>query len=232
MNNKEIAYQALRLLTKLLVSRDKQLKKSDDPALFSLYRTEYLEMREYVNSLAMENDCDVVAGEEAIYLIPHEKNFNLVYTKAELRQELKCAGNEEQYALSMVAILVLIATMYSGQSPASSRVREVIRPSFWESEITKTLTQLGETNPQMKALGEAWQAKPNAENNNEFKRTKEYLLKCVMSFLEKESLAIYREESDTLQVTERLTILVDRYLLNVNNLGRLASIMKGEYEDA
>ena len=84
----------------------------------------------------------------------------------------------------------------------------------------------------MKALGEAWQAKPNAENNNEFKRTKEYLLKCVMSFLEKESLAIYREESDTLQVTERLTILVDRYLLNVNNLGRLASIMKGEYEDA
>lgn len=232
MNEKEIAYQALRLLTKLLVSKDKQLKKSDDPSLFSLYKTESLEMRDYVNNLALENDCDVIAGEEAIYLIPHDRNFNLVYTKQELRQELKCGSNEEQYSLSMMAILVLISIMYNGQSPASAKVRDIIRPSLWEHEITKTLLQLGETNTQIKQLSDLWQAKPNAENNNEFKRTKEYLLKCVINFLEKEGLVIYHEESDTLEVSERFTILVDRYLLNVNNLGRLASILKGEYQDA
>jgi hypothetical protein len=232
MNTKEIAYQALRLMTKMLISRDKQLKKSEDPELFSLYKTESLEVREYVNDLAQENDCDVVAGQEAIYLIPHEKNFRLVYTKAELRQELKCGSNEEQYGLSMMAILVLITIMYNGQSPATSKVREIIRPALWENELTKTLNKLGETNEQIRKLSETWQAKPNVESPNDFKRTKEYLLKCVMNFLEKEGLTLYHEESDTLEVRERLTILVDRYLLNVNNLGRLAAILKGEYQDA
>lgn len=229
---KEAYSAASTIMMKLLMSRNKMLKKADEPELFNKYRNESAFVRDYVKDLSMVVNAQVEATDQAIYLIPAERNFNLLYTKAELMRELRCGDRQGAYELSMIAITVLITTAYKGASPQSAKVQQFIQPKVWQENIEQTLTELGKTNDEMEQLHQIWQAMVNDEEDmDRHNRTKDYLLRNVRDFLIRQGLISYDPDSQIITFEERMSVLVDHYLLNAGNIGRLASLLKGEYSN-
>lgn len=223
---------ASTIMIKLLMSKNKILRKSDEPELFNKYRNESAFVRDYVKDLSLVAGGQVEATDEAIYLIPNERNFDLLYTKAELARELRCGDREGAYELSMIAITVLITTAYKGASPQTSKVQPFIQPKVWQENIEKTLAELGKTNDDISRLENIWQAMPNDEEDmDRHNRTKDFLLRNVRDFLVREGLVSYDPDSQIITFEERLSVLVDHYLLNAGNIGRLSSLIKGEYSN-
>lgn len=223
---------ASTIMIKLLMSKNKVLRKSDEPELFNKYRNESAFVRDYVKDLSLVAGGQVEATDEAIYLIPNERNFGLLYTKAELARELRCGDRDGAYELSMIAITVLITTAYKGASPQTSKVQPFIQPKVWQENIEKTLAELGKTNEEVSRLESIWQAMPNDEEDmDRHNRTKDFLLRNVRDFLVREGLVSYDPDSQIITFEERMSVLVDHYLLNAGNIGRLSSLLKGEYSD-
>jgi hypothetical protein len=174
-----------------------------------------------------------------IYLIPHEDNNILGFSKAQLKAVLcKSNATDKDYYLSQFVILTLLVEFFDGQG-SSSKTREYIRVGELQNCISTRLKEgtenLGEEGEERENIAfsdmlEAYEALRSDERGSRARTTKEGFLHYILIFLQKQGLIEYVEQDEMIKTTKKLDNFMDWNLLNQNNYQRVMQVL-GVAED-
>ena len=181
-------------------------------------------------------NCDIARYEDVIYLIPNEDNFFLGFSKTELRQKICKSNNSDQdYYLSLFAILVLILNFYDGYG-TDCKIRDYIKFGELQNSIGDYLkkginrhpdeTQQNEFGLLFTSMSQAYESLRSDEKISRQKTTKEGFLYTIIKFLQDQNLIIFVERDEMIKTTQKFDNFMNWNLLDKNNYDRIIGIMK------
>jgi hypothetical protein len=207
-----------------------QLALEDDRAMYKEY-SENENIMNLVKLQAEECDCSIQRYSGVIYMIPHEENEFLGFSKAELKRELcRANANDKDYYLSQFVILVLLSQFY-GSSGKTSKSRSFMK--FGEllnavGEALKSASEKENLEDIEKRSGiaftnilERWDALKGSEKSTTSKTTKEGFATVVLNFLENQGLISFIKDDDMIFTKPKLDNFMDWDILNKNNYDRI-----------
>ena len=202
-----------------------------------LYR-EYMEseaVQTIVKTMADVSKCSVECYGTVLYLIPHEDNSFLGFTKTQLKKAL-CKSNptESDYYLAKFAILVLLLEFYDG-SGATSKCRDYIRFGELQNSISERLREGAATVEEevQKEHGIAYTRMLDAyetltsEEGSRKKTPKEGFLRNILVFLREQGLIEFIEQDGMIRTEPKLDHFMDYNILNQNNLNTVRELIAG-----
>ncbi|MBQ8971320.1 MAG: hypothetical protein IJ073_08460 [Lachnospiraceae bacterium] len=224
-NSQEIFYYLLKY---------HELREETEERLYRLY-VENEELQSLVKSQGEASDAKVERYGDAVYLIPNEDNYYLGFSKTQLKTLLCRSGaTDRDFYLSQFVILVLLVEFYDGQG-SSSKTRDFIRVGELQNRISERLSEgvdrMSKEDESREGIAfsdmqTAFEALKSDETGRKTKTTKEGFLHNILLFLQKQGLIDYVERDETILTTAKLDRFMDWNVLNENNYGRVAAILK------
>lgn len=215
-----------------------ELREEDENLLYKAY-TEEEPVQNLVKSQGKASLSSIERYGNVIYLIPHEDNNILGFSKAQLKAVLcKSNATDKDYYLSQFVILTLLVEFFDGQG-SSSKTREYIRVGELQNCISTRLKEgtenLGEEGEERENIAfsdmlEAYEALRSDERGSRARTTKEGFLHYILIFLQKQGLIEYVEQDEMIKTTKKLDNFMDWNLLNQNNYQRVMQVL-GVAED-
>ncbi|QOV20133.1 hypothetical protein INP51_04070 [Blautia liquoris] len=215
-----------------------ELREEDENLLYKAY-TEEEPVQNLVKSQGKAALSSIERYGNVIYLIPHEDNNILGFSKAQLKAVLcKSNATDKDYYLSQFVILTLLVEFFDGQG-SSSKTREYIRVGELQNCISTRLKEgtenLGEEGEERENIAfsdmlEAYEALRSDERGSRARTTKEGFLHYILIFLQKQGLIEYVEQDEMIKTTKKLDNFMDWNLLNQNNYQRVMQVL-GVAED-
>lgn len=215
-----------------------EIHEETENRLYKAY-SENEEIQNLVKSQGEAASSNIERYGDVIYLIPHEENHFLGFSKAQLKAALcKSGGTDRDYYLSQFVILTLLVDFYDGQG-SSSKSREFMRVGELQNSISTYLKEgAKDSNEEMEEenglafanMYEAYEALRSDERGSKAKTTKEGFLHHILKFLEKQRLIEYVEEDEMIQTTKKLDSFMDWNLLNQNHFMRVRRVLGLEKE--
>ncbi len=214
-----------------------EIHEETEDRLYQAY-TENEQIQNLVKSQGEMALCSIERYGDVIYLIPHEENYFLGYSKAQLKAALcKSGATDRDYFLSQFVILTLLTEFYDGQG-RSSKARDFLRVGEVQNSVSAYLKAGAESSEQdqeqqglsFAAMHEAYEALRSDEKGSKAKTTKEGFLHHILKFLEKQGLIEYVEEDEMIQTTKKLDSFMDWNLLNQNHYMRVRRVLGLEEE--
>lgn len=215
-----------------------ELREEDENLLYKAY-TEEEPVQNLVKSQGKAALSSIERYGNVIYLIPHEDNNILGFSKAQLKAALcKSNATDKDYYLSQFVILTLLVEFFDGQG-SSSKTREYIRVGELQNCISTRLKEgtenLGEEGEERENIAfsdmlEAYEALRSDERGSRARTTKEGFLHYILIFLQKQGLIEYVEQDEMIKTTKKLDNFMDWNLLNQNNYQRVMQVL-GVAED-
>lgn len=215
-----------------------EIHEETENRLYKAY-SENEEIQNLVKSQGEAASSNIERYGDVIYLIPHEENHFLGFSKAQLKAALcKSGGTDRDYYLSQFVILALLVDFYDGQG-SSSKSREFMRVGELQNSISTYLKEgAKDSNEEMEEenglafanMYEAYEALRSDERGSKAKTTKEGFLHHILKFLEKQGLIEYVEEDEMIQTTKKLDSFMDWNLLNQNHFMRVRRVLGLEKE--
>lgn len=215
-----------------------EIHEETENRLYKAY-SENEEIQNLVKSQGEAASSNIERYGDVIYLIPHEENHFLGFSKAQLKAALcKSGGTDRDYYLSQFVILTLLVDFYDGQG-SSSKSREFMRVGELQNSISTYLKEgAKDSNEEMEEenglafanMYEAYEALRSDERGSKAKTTKEGFLHHILKFLEKQGLIEYVEEDEMIQTTKKLDSFMDWNLLNQNHFMRVRRVLGLEKE--
>ncbi|MCR4746780.1 MAG: DUF6063 family protein [Lachnospiraceae bacterium] len=209
-----------------------ELSAENNERLYKLY-VENEEIQNLVKLQGEVADSRIERYGNVVYLIPHEDNYCLGFTKTELKQYLcKSGATDKDYYLAQFVILVLLTEFYDGQG-SSSRTRDFMRVGELQNSISERLkegcSRMKEEDELREGLAftdmqAAYESLRSDENGKRAKTTKEGFLNNILLFLQKQGLVEYLERDDTVITTPRLDNFMDWDILNEKNFKRVERV--------
>ncbi|CUX32398.1 DUF6063 family protein [Clostridium sp. C105KSO13] len=210
-----------------------ELREEEEHHLYKAY-TEQEAIQNLVKSQGEAAQSDIERYGNVVYLIPHEENNTLGFSKAQLKAALcKSNATDKDYYLSQFAILTLLVEFFDGQG-GSSKAREYIRVGELQNCISSRLKEgaenLGEEGEEREEIAfsnmlEAYEALRSDERGSRARTTKEGFLHHILIFLQKQGLIEYVEQDEMIKTTKKLDNFMDWNLLNQNNYQRIMQVL-------
>ena len=215
-----------------------ELREEEEHLLYKAY-TEQEAIQNLVKSQGEAAQSSIERYGNVVYLIPHEENNLLGFSKAQLKAVLcKSNATDKDYYLSQFVILTLLVEFFDGQG-SSSKAREYIRVGELQNCISLRLKEgsenLGEAGEEREGIAfsnmlEAYEALRSDERGSRARTTKEGFLHYILIFLQKQGLIEYVEQDEMIKTTKKLDNFMDWNLLNQNNYQRVMQVL-GVAED-
>lgn len=207
-----------------------QLSMEDDRAMYK----EYCEDEDIMNLVklqAEECDCSIQRYSGVIYMIPHEDNDFLGFSKSELKREMcRANANDKDYYLSQFIILVILSQFY-GSSGKTSKSRSFMKFGDLLNAVGDTFKSAAEkenlddiekrSGIAFTNILERWDALKGSEKNTTSKTTKEGFATAVLNFLENQGLISFIKDDDMIFTKPKLDNFMDWDILNKNNYDRI-----------
>ncbi len=210
-----------------------ELREDEEALLYKAY-TEQEVIQNLVKSQGEIADSSIERYGNVIYLIPHEENNFLGFSKVQLKSVLcKSTGTDKDYYLSQFVILTLLVEFFDGQG-SSSKAREYIRVGELQNCISQRLKEgvsnMAEEEEESHGIAfsnmlEAYEALRSDEKGSRAKTTKEGFLHHILIFLQKQKLIEYVEQDEMIKTTKKLDNFMDWNLLNQNNYKRVLRVL-------
>lgn len=210
-----------------------ELREEEEHLLYKAY-TEQETIQNLVKSQGEAAQSSIERYGNVVYLIPHEENNILGFSKAQLKAVLcKSNATDKDYYLSQFVILTLLVEFFDGQG-SSSKAREYIRVGELQNCISSRLKEgaenLGEEGEEREGIAfsnmlEAYEALRSDERGSRARTTKEGFLHYILIFLQKQGLIEYVEQDEMIKTTKKLDNFMDWNLLNQNNYQRVTQVL-------
>ncbi|HAX50755.1 DUF6063 family protein [Muricomes intestini] len=210
-----------------------ELREEEEHLLYKAY-TEQEAIQNLVKSQGEAAQSSIERYGNVVYLIPHEENNILGFSKAQLKAVLcKSNATDKDYYLSQFVILTLLVEFFDGQG-SSSKAREYIRVGELQNCISLRLKEgsenLGEAGEEREGIAfsnmlEAYEALRSDERGSRARTTKEGFLHYILIFLQKQGLIEYVEQDEMIKTTKKLDNFMDWNLLNQNNYQRVMQVL-------
>ena len=210
-----------------------ELREEEEHLLYKAY-TEQEAIQNLVKSQGEAAQSSIERYGNVVYLIPHEENNILGFSKAQLKAVLcKSNATDKDYYLSQFVILTLLVEFFDGQG-SSSKAREYIRVGELQNCISLRLKEgsenLGEEGEEREGIAfsnmlEAYEALRSDERGSRARTTKEGFLHYILIFLQKQGLIEYVEQDEMIKTTKKLDNFMDWNLLNQNNYQRVMQVL-------
>ncbi|TCS75209.1 hypothetical protein EDD59_1304 [Muricomes intestini] len=210
-----------------------ELREEEEHLLYKAY-TEQEAIQNLVKSQGETAQSSIERYGNVVYLIPHEENNILGFSKAQLKAVLcKSNATDKDYYLSQFVILTLLVEFFDGQG-SSSKAREYIRVGELQNCISLRLKEgsenLGEAGEEREGIAfsnmlEAYEALRSDERGSRARTTKEGFLHYILIFLQKQGLIEYVEQDEMIKTTKKLDNFMDWNLLNQNNYQRVMQVL-------
>lgn len=210
-----------------------ELREEEEHLLYKAY-TEQEAIQNLVKSQGEAAQSSIERYGNVVYLIPHEENNILGFSKAQLKAVLcKSNATDKDYYLSQFVILTLLVEFFDGQG-SSSKAREYIRVGELQNCISLRLKEgsenLGEAGEEREGIAfsnmlEAYEALRSDERGSRARTTKEGFLHYILIFLQKQGLIDYVEQDEMIKTTKKLDNFMDWNLLNQNNYQRVMQVL-------
>ncbi|WP_333678486.1 DUF6063 family protein [Muricomes intestini] len=210
-----------------------ELREEEEHLLYKAY-TEQEAIQNLVKSQGEAAQSSIERYGNVVYLIPHEENNLLGFSKAQLKAVLcKSNATDKDYYLSQFVILTLLVEFFDGQG-SSSKAREYIRVGELQNCISLRLKEgsenLGEAGEEREGIAfsnmlEAYEALRSDERGSRARTTKEGFLHYILIFLQKQGLIEYVEQDEMIKTTKKLDNFMDWNLLNQNNYQRVMQVL-------
>lgn len=210
-----------------------ELREEEEHLLYKAY-TEQEAIQNLVKSQGEAAQSSIERYGNVVYLIPHEENNILGFSKAQLKAVLcKSNATDKDYYLSQFVILTLLVEFFDGQG-SSSKAREYIRVGELQNCISSRLKEgaenLGEEGEEREGIAfsnmlEAYEALRSDERGSRARTTKEGFLHYILIFLQKQGLIEYVEQDEMIKTTKKLDNFMDWNLLNQNNYQRVMQVL-------
>ena len=212
-----------------------ELNANKDKDLYKAF-TDSESVQVLVRSQGKIAECEINRYEDVIYLIPNEDNYFLGFSKTDLRQQLCKSNNTEQdYYLSLFAIMVLILNFYDGYG-SDCKIRDYIKFGELQNSIGEYLKrgiarhpsedEQNEFGLMFTAMSESYESLKSDEKISRRKTTKEGFLYAIIKFLQDQDLVIFIEQDEMIKTTKKFDHFMNWNLLDVNNYERVLSVMQ------
>lgn len=215
--NKEDFLSAIRIYNKLIEKGE--ISITDESELFYNYSRK--EVRELIDMIEKEADCNIVKINNTVYLIPNSHNEFLGFKPSEIKNIFGSQANTVDYYLYCYIITCILYRFYSSKNKNAKLVDFIPLDNL--KEFVSTRLENVASKEDIKKLEEEhsfniikvydkWDSL--LDDHETRTKTKKGVIRKIIGFLNKQGL-MYLDNESNIRTTKKLDDIMNHFYLNI-----------------